>query len=107
MSGRYPATPDGRYFLANGRLWRMTNPALREDERERLIDMMIDASLAARERGSDIRAIRAAIDAAQVALGERGPVWWDDGAPDFNCHLVKNTPYADWATGLKKPSRKT
>ncbi|MCP1831631.1 hypothetical protein J2R76_000059 [Bradyrhizobium sp. USDA 4532] len=30
-----------------------------------------------------------------VALGERGPVWWDDGA-DFNSYAVKNTPYAGW-----------
>ncbi|HLU77141.1 MAG TPA: hypothetical protein VKZ48_04445 [Burkholderiales bacterium] len=27
---------------------------------------------------------------------ERGPPWWQDGAPDFNRHLVKNTPYAAW-----------
>ncbi len=32
----------------------------------------------------------------KVALGERGPVWWDDGAPDYNRHLVKNTPYRSW-----------
>ena len=35
-----------------------------------------------------------AVDAAKVALGERGPVWWTDGAPDLNRHLVKNTLYA-------------
>src|SRR5436305_14713863 len=29
-------------------------------------------------------------------LGERGPTWWEDGAPDFNRHLARNTPYADW-----------
>jgi hypothetical protein len=33
-------------------------------------------------------------------LGERGPVWWTDGAPDFNRKLVVNTPYADWYAGL-------
>ena len=22
-------------------------------------------------------------------------MWWDDGAPDYNRHLLKNTPYAD------------
>lgn len=35
------------------------------------------------------------VDKAKIALGERGPVWWDDGKPDFNRHLVENTPYAD------------
>lgn len=39
---------------------------------------------------------RAQVDRAKVALGERGPVWWDDGGPDLNRHLVVNTPYADW-----------
>lgn len=33
---------------------------------------------------------------AKIALGERGPVWWHDGQPDFNRHMAKNTPYADW-----------
>jgi hypothetical protein len=23
-------------------------------------------------------------------------VWWEDGAPDFNRHLVANTPNRDW-----------
>jgi hypothetical protein len=32
---------------------------------------------------------------AKTALGERGPVWWDDGAPDYTRKLLKNTPYAD------------
>jgi transposase len=29
----------------------------------------------------------------QAAI-ERGPVWWDDGAPDINRHMVRTTPYA-------------
>lgn len=43
-----------------------------------------------------LAAARAAVDAAKHALGERGPPWWTDGAEDFNRHLVKNTPYAEW-----------
>ena len=45
---------------------------------------------------------RARVDAAKVALGERGPVWWTDGAPDLNRHLAKNTPYADWFAHLEE-----
>ncbi len=41
-------------------------------------------------------AARAAMDAAKVALGGRGPVWWDDGAPDYNRRMAGNTPYAAW-----------
>ncbi|MGI2034225.1 hypothetical protein ACRQ1B_17715 [Rhizobium panacihumi] len=39
---------------------------------------------------------RRRVDDAKVALGERGPVWWNDGEPDFNRHLVKKSPYAAW-----------
>lgn len=48
-------------------------------------------------RGGDKVAEKAArkrVHAAKVGLGERGPVWWDDGAPDYNRHLIENTPYA-------------
>lgn len=41
------------------------------------------------------------VDDAKRALGERGPVWWSDGDPDLNRHMVKNTPYASWFAGLK------
>jgi hypothetical protein len=44
--------------------------------------------------------VRTRIDAAKRALGERGPVWWSDGAPDYNRKLVKDTPYAEWFFAL-------
>ena len=45
---------------------------------------------------------RQAVDAAKHALGERGPVWWEDGAPDMNRRMAKNTLYAAWFAGLKR-----
>lgn len=48
-----------------------------------------------------LREARAGVQAAKVALGERGPVWWDDGSADFNRHKVRNTPYAQWYEGLQ------
>lgn len=50
------------------------------------------------------RAARAAVDAAKVALGERGVPWWNDGAPDLNRHLVAKTPYAAWYAQVYPPS---
>lgn len=104
VTARAPTTPDGRYFLIAGQLWRSTNPAIPEDIRQRLVDDLMDARRAVKEakagRG-DIRDARAAVHAAKVALGERGPVWWDDGSPDYNRLMAKNTPYADWAIGLR------
>jgi len=41
-----------------------------------------------------------AVDRAKRALGERGPVWWDDGAPDLNRHMARTTPYANWFASL-------
>ena len=33
---QYPVTPDGRYFVVRGRLWRCSNPQLPDEERQRL-----------------------------------------------------------------------
>lgn len=97
----YPLTPDGRYMVVRGRLWRVANPGLPAAEREALVRALmtarrgVRAALAA-EDAERVAAARRAVDAAKVALGERGPVWWDDGAKDFNRHLVRNTPYREW-----------
>ena len=104
-SQRYPSTPDGRYFVVKDRLWRTSNPALADDVRQLLVDQLMTArrQVGAAKRAADAeaeRAARALVDEAKRALGERGPVWWDDGAPDFNRRMVRNTPYADWYATL-------
>ena len=95
-------TPDGRYFLVRGRLWRTTNPNLSEDRHAALMSDLGRARAAVKaarpEGGPALKTARADVDAAKIALGERGPVWWTDGAPDLNRHMARNTPYADWAT---------
>lgn len=101
----HPVTPDGRYFVVRGRLWRMSDPALPAEERARLVKLLMTArqAMGAARRADDRAAgaqAKANVDAAKRALGERGPMWWTDGAPDWNRHLAKNTPYADWLAGL-------
>jgi hypothetical protein len=97
----YPVTPDGRYFVVRGRLWRRANPGLPNDARQALIDQLMAARRAVRvavqcgDREAEAVA-RAAVDAAKVGLGERGTVWWSDGAADFNRRMARTTPYADW-----------
>ena len=96
-----PTTPDGRYIVVRGRLWRAANPHLGTDERERLVHALMDArrevGAAGRAKDADrLARARDAVHAAKVALGERGPVWWNDGARDYNRHLAKNTPDAAW-----------
>ncbi len=60
---------------------------------------------AARGDPAKLKAARAQVQAAKERLGERGAVWWTDGAPDFNRYLVKNTPYAAWFAGLGREER--
>lgn len=100
---QYLRTPDGRYFVVRGQLWRLSNPDIEPQERERLVQELMVARRAARSARNDPEAlakVRAQVDAAKRALGERGPVWWSDGAPDYNRHLVRNTPYAEWFSSL-------
>jgi hypothetical protein len=85
----------------------MSNPDLAFDDNSRLLKQLMDARRAvkAAKATNEPEAEAAAhrlVDQAKHRLGERGPVWWKDGAPDYNRHSVKNTPYADWYAGLKR-----
>ena len=101
----YPSTPDRRYFVVRGRLWRTANPELPEQERAQLV---ADLMRARRDVGNALRSqdtvaeslARQAVDAAKCGLGERGPPWWSDSAPDYNRRMVRNTPYAGWYAAL-------
>jgi hypothetical protein len=58
-------------------------------------EAMRKGDLAGREQA------RQRIDEAKHHLGERGPAWWEDGAPDRNRHMVANTPYAEWFQNIE------
>jgi hypothetical protein len=102
MAGlKHPMTPDGRYFVVRGRLWRLANPAIGPERKAALVRNLTAARRAVKDAKSsgaqncEAEAHRA-VDIAKQALGERGPVWWNDGAPDLNRQRVKDTPYAAW-----------
>ena len=93
-------TPDARYLIVRGRLWRTVNPSLPAHVRESLIRQLMQArrDVKAALQSKDAALLRKAredVHSAKLSLGERGPVWWADGAKDYNRHLVKNSPYAD------------
>ena len=83
----------------------MANPALSEEDR---VHLVADLMRARREVGAALRSkdtdaeklARQVVDAAKHSLGERGPPWWSDGAPDYNRRMVRNTPYAGWYAAL-------
>jgi hypothetical protein len=94
-------TPDGRYLVVRGRLWRKSDPALPEHRRSELVAELMSARRAKRDAMAaddrDAREVaRSRVDAAKVGLGERGPVWWSDDQPDLTRHLVRTTRYATW-----------
>lgn len=90
-------------MVVRGRLWRVSDPSLSPEVREGLVrDLMAARRDVGRWRGDPERVAeaRGRVDAAKRALGERGPVWWTDGAPDLNRRMAANTPYADWWAGV-------
>lgn len=98
---QYPTTPDSRYFVVRGRLWRMSDPSLSPERRQALVGELMAARrlVGAARRSKDETALasaRARVDAVKHQLGERGAVWWTDEAPDFNRRMVQSTPYATW-----------
>lgn len=103
----YPETPDGRYFVAKGRLWRKTDPGLSESERRAAVKALMQARLAVKHAADEgeTRTARDAVDAAKRRLGERGPVWWVDGAPDEGRKHPKNTSYAAWWSELDEAAK--
>lgn len=105
QSFHHPVTPDGRYFVARRRLWWMSSPDLSDKKRARLVADLMAARRAVRMAREDrdaaaMRRARAAVDRAKRGLGERGPGWWRDGAPDLNRRMAVNTDYADWFRAL-------
>lgn len=94
-------TPDGRYFVVRGRLWRRANPELAAEKRDTLVRELMNARRAVKAalksgNAEELQLARKAVDAAKTGLGERGPVWWTDGAPDLNRHKVSGSPYEEW-----------
>jgi len=79
---RAQPTPDGHHVVIDGRKWRATNPNLPEDERLRLVSELMAArrevGRALKNGDKEAEAVaRARVHAAKVALGERGPKWWE------------------------------
>jgi hypothetical protein len=74
------ATDDGHYVVIDGRRWRATDPSIPEERRIELVRILMAWRRAVRNTAgtpgeSDARA---GVQAAKVALGERGqPPWWE------------------------------
>ena len=72
-------TPDGRYVVIDGRRWRATDPAIPEERQAELRSILMAWRREVRRtmRTDEERASRDGVQAAKVALGERGTPWWE------------------------------
>ncbi len=99
--GALPANTKRTVSRGAGRLWRKANPALSRDAHQALVKQLMTARRAVRTArqavdGPGEARAHAQVDLVKRVLGERGPVWWLDGAPDLNRHMARKTPYAEW-----------
>ena len=68
--------------VIKGRRWRISDPALDDAVRQHLVNELMDGRRAVKSasKADDpdaVTAARARVHAAKVALGERGPAWWE------------------------------
>ena len=95
MSAPPEVTPDGRYVVIEGRRWRASDPTIPDARRAELTRaLMAWRREVRRTKGTDgARAARTGVQAAKVALGERGTPWWEQTADERR---------ARWEAGLEQ-----
>ena len=72
-------TEDGRFIVVDGRRWRATDPLIPDERRSELQKVLMAWRRDVRRtKGTDEeRHSRDGVQAAKVALGERGTPWWE------------------------------
>lgn len=73
-------TDDGHFVVIDGRRWRATDPSIPEQRRVELVRVLMAWRREVRRtKGTtEEQAARAGVQAAKIALGERGqPPWWE------------------------------
>ncbi len=100
MSEPPERTPDGRYLVIDGRRWRASDPAIPEDRRSELTRVLMAWRREVRRaKGTDDEsAARAGVNAAKIALGERGTPWWEQSDDER---------LARWSAELSVPHEST
>ncbi|WP_193607244.1 hypothetical protein [Nocardioides lijunqiniae] len=90
-------TDDGHHVVIDGRKWRATDPLIPDERRSELQKaLMAWRRDVRRTQGTDEEATsRAGVQAAKVALGERGTPWWEQTEAERR---------ARWETEVPTPS---
>jgi hypothetical protein len=97
-------TSDGRYILVAGRRWRATDPMIPPERAAELRSALMAWRREVKAvRGTEAeRAARDGVQAAKVALGERGCPWWEQTAAERKRRWETAVPLP--AAGFGRPS---
>lgn len=87
-------TPDGHHVVINGRKWRATDPLIPDGRRTELQAILM-AWRREVKRTKGAPESRAGVQAAKVALGERGTPWWEQSDDDRRSR---------WETPVARPN---
>ncbi|TFV54897.1 hypothetical protein E4P42_24565 [Mycobacterium sp. PS03-16] len=93
--GEARLTEDGHHVVIDGRRWRATDPAIPEARRAELTRVLMAWRREVRRTvGTDReRRARAGVQAAKVALGERGtPPWWEQSLEERRARWQADVP---------------
>ncbi|MFC8042559.1 hypothetical protein [Nocardia sp. NPDC057353] len=91
MSREVEHTPDGRYIVVDGRRWRATDPLIPDERRAELQSILMAWRREVR-RTEGARAARDGVQAAKVALGERGTPWWEQSDAERRARWEAEVP---------------
>jgi hypothetical protein len=89
--------PDGRHVVIDGRRWRATDPAIPQERRSELQRVLMAWRREVRRtKGTDEEAAaRAGVQAAKLALGERGDPWWEQSEAERRTRWSADVPFPD------------
>ena len=96
MAGRADVerTEDGRFLVIDGRRWRATDPLVPEERQAELRSVLMAWRREVRRtKGTDEeRRSRDGVQAAKVALGERGTPWWEQSDDERRARWSADVP---------------
>ena len=87
-------TQDGRFVVIDGRRWRATDPLVPEERQAELRSVLLAWRREVRRtKGTDEeRRSRDGVQAAKVALGERGAPWWEQSEDERRTRWEAEVP---------------
>lgn len=96
-------TPDQRYIIVRGRLWRAANPGLPEEKRARLVAALMDARRAVKQARAETARLNAGIvrrDGDHRGWHMPSPAAVSNQAQITHSHKIGGLKAAPWAATM-------